>query len=69
MLSRDSRQLAMTTDGIRFSRMTRTLNGEKAARVLGYQPRVGMEEGIEHSVKWVLDNKKDQGRGHAKKSR
>lgn len=68
MLSRGTRQPAMTREGIRFSTMTRTLNGEKAVRVLGYKPRVGMEEGIERSVKWFLDNK-DQGGGDAKKSR
>lgn len=67
MLSRGTRQPAMTREGIRFSTMTRTLNGEKAVRVLGYKPRVSMEEGIERSVKWFLDNK-GKGEGDAKKS-
>lgn len=55
VLSRGTRQPNMTREGIRFSTMTRTLNGEKAVRVLGYRPRVSMAEGIERSVKWFLN--------------
>lgn len=68
MLSGGARQPNMTREGIRFSTMTRTLNGEKAVRVLGYKPRVSMEEGIERSVKWYLDNQKGEGNGNEKKS-
>lgn len=45
-----TRQPNMTREGIRYSTLTRTLNGEKAKRVLGYRPRVGMEEAIVRSV-------------------
>ena len=41
----------VTTEGVRFSTMIRTMNGEKARRVLGYRPAVGMQEGIERGVK------------------
>ena len=68
VLSRGARQPNMTREGIRFSTMTRTLNGEKAVRVLGYEPRVSMEEGIERSVKWFLENQKSQGNANEKKS-
>ncbi|MCJ1243929.1 hypothetical protein MMC30_001126 [Trapelia coarctata] len=55
--SRGSRQPNMTREGIRFSTITRTLNGDKAKRVLGYRPRVTMDEGIERGVKWFVDNR------------
>ena len=53
-----TKQPNMTQEGIRFSTMTRTLNGMKAVRVLGYRPTVGMDEGIIRSVKWFLENEK-----------
>ncbi|QKX62769.1 uncharacterized protein TRUGW13939_09934 [Talaromyces rugulosus] len=48
----------MTREGIRFSTLVRTLNGEKAKRVLGYRPRVGVQEGLERSVRWFMENEK-----------
>lgn len=51
------KQPNMTRGGIRFSTITRTLNGEKVKRVLGYRPRVSMDEGIERGVKWFVDNR------------
>lgn len=48
----------MTMEGIRLSTINRTLNGDKARRVLGYRPQVGIEEGIERGVKWWLENRK-----------
>lgn len=56
LTSRGTKQPNMTQEAIRFSTITRTLNGEKAKRVLGYQPRVSMDEGIERGVKWVVEN-------------
>ncbi|KAI9367180.1 NAD(P)-binding protein [Aspergillus egyptiacus] len=46
----------MTAEGIRFSTLVRTLNGEKAERVLGYRAEVGMKEAIERSVRWFVEN-------------
>ncbi|KAB8256725.1 hypothetical protein BDV32DRAFT_160911 [Aspergillus pseudonomiae] len=46
----------MTREGIRFSTLIRTLNGNKAKRVLGYRPKVGMQEGLERSVRWFMEN-------------
>ena len=68
MVSRGTRQPNMTREGIRFSTMTRTLNGEKVVRVLGYKPRVSMDKGIEQSVKWFLENA-DFGKRDEKKAR
>ena len=56
ILSRGKEQPNMTKEGIRLSTINRTLNGEKARRVLGYRPRVSMDEGIERSVEWFVDN-------------
>lgn len=50
-VSLESRSPTMTRDGIRFSTITRTISGDKAMRVLGYQPRVSVQEGIERGVK------------------
>ncbi|KAL4919577.1 hypothetical protein BDW62DRAFT_209552 [Aspergillus aurantiobrunneus] len=46
----------MTREGIRFSTLIRTLNTGKAKRVLGYRPKVGMQEGLERSVRWFMEN-------------
>jgi sterol-4alpha-carboxylate 3-dehydrogenase (decarboxylating) len=55
LASGGTQQPNMTQEGIRFSTITRTLNGEKAKRVLGYRPRVGMDEAIVRSVKSFLN--------------
>ncbi|KAJ5771699.1 hypothetical protein N7520_002228 [Penicillium odoratum] len=49
----------MTREGIRFSTLMRTLNGSKARRVLGYRPKVNMQEGLERSVNWFMENARD----------
>ena len=45
----------MTVEGCRLSTIHRTLNVGKAKRVLGYRPRVSLNEGIERGVRWWLD--------------
>ena len=50
----------MTREGIRFGTMNRTLNGEEGeagARLIS--STVTMDEGVEHSVKWFLENEKN----------
>ncbi|KAL4938642.1 hypothetical protein BDV06DRAFT_231628 [Aspergillus oleicola] len=56
VMSGGARSANMTREGIRFSTLVRTLNGEKARRVLGYRPRVDMREGLQRSVRWFLEN-------------
>lgn len=46
----------LTREGIRFSTMHRTLNGDKAKRVLKYQPRISVNEGIVRGVKWFNEH-------------
>ncbi|KAJ0422485.1 hypothetical protein BJY00DRAFT_280245 [Aspergillus carlsbadensis] len=54
-ISRGTRTPNMTREGIRFSTLIRTLNMGKAKRVLGYQPKIGMQEGLERSVRWFME--------------
>ncbi|KAL4875237.1 hypothetical protein BJY04DRAFT_211446 [Aspergillus karnatakaensis] len=55
-VSRGTRASNSTREGIRFNTLERTLDGEKARRVLGYQAKVGMREGIERGVAWFREN-------------
>ncbi|KAL2871045.1 uncharacterized protein BJX67DRAFT_389842 [Aspergillus lucknowensis] len=59
-ISGGSRVPNMTREGIRFSTLIRTLNINKAKRVLGYRPTVGMQEGIERSVRWFMEHTGDE---------
>lgn len=54
-ISGGTRTPNMTREGIRFSTMIRTLNTDKIKRVLGYRPKVGMQEGLERSVRWFME--------------
>lgn len=54
IFSRGRRQPNVTIEAIRLSTINRTLNIDKAKRVLGYKPRVSIEEGIEKAVQWWL---------------
>ncbi|OKL60191.1 hypothetical protein UA08_04919 [Talaromyces atroroseus] len=54
-ISRGTRTPNMTREGIRFSTLIRTHNITKAKRVLGYRPKVGMQEGIQRSVRWFME--------------
>jgi sterol-4alpha-carboxylate 3-dehydrogenase (decarboxylating) len=58
MMSRGTRQPNMTVEGIRYSTIHRTLNVEKAKRVLGYKPRVELDEGIRRGAEWWKENRK-----------
>ncbi|KAI9838637.1 MAG: hypothetical protein M1819_004951 [Sarea resinae] len=56
----------LTRKQVRYSCMTRYYNIDKAKRRLGYKPLVSLEEGVQKSVKWFLEQeqqvneKKDQ---------
>lgn len=45
-----------TRQRIVYSCMTRYYNCGKAKRVLGYRPRVSVQEGVNRGVKWFLEN-------------
>lgn len=45
----------MTVEGCRLSTIHRTLNVDKAKKVLGYRPAVSLDEGIERGVRWWLE--------------
>lgn len=65
VLSAGKRQPLITRDAVRNTVMSRTLNIEKATRVLGYRPKVSMEEGIARTGKWFQEYEK---REEAKKT-
>ncbi|KAE8149819.1 hypothetical protein BDV25DRAFT_130090 [Aspergillus avenaceus] len=59
IISLGTRTPNMTREGIRFSTLIRTLNITKAKRVLGYRPRIRVQEGIERSVQWFMERPVD----------
>jgi sterol-4alpha-carboxylate 3-dehydrogenase (decarboxylating) len=58
IVSGGKRESDLTRYGVRYSCFTRTLSCEKAKKRLGYRPTVGMQKGVERSIKWFLENKK-----------
>lgn len=58
-MSGGKRESNLTRYGVRYCSLQRTLSCEKARQILGYKPAIGMQEGIERSVKWFLESKKD----------
>lgn len=49
-------QPSITTNMLKYTAQVRTFDISKARRRLGYEPRVGMEEGIRRAVEWHLAN-------------
>lgn len=52
------KQAPITREAVHLSTITRTLKCDKAKRVLGYKPRVGVYEGLEESSKWFVEEVK-----------
>lgn len=48
----------VTREAVRLTVIERTLNGEKAKRVLGYRPKVSIEEGLAITGKWFVEEAK-----------
>ena len=46
---------------VRYACMTRYYDCAKAKRRLGYRPLVGLQEGIERSVRWFMEKEKKEG--------
>ena len=57
-ISGGTRTPNMTREGICFSTLIRTLNIDKAKWILGYRPKVNMQEGIQTSVRWFMEQAK-----------
>ncbi|KAF7884730.1 uncharacterized protein EAF02_005066 [Botrytis sinoallii] len=53
-----NRQPRVTRESVRLTTIIRTLNGDKAKRVLGYTPNVSILEGIERGGKWFVEEVK-----------
>ncbi|KAJ4412521.1 erg26, C-3 sterol dehydrogenase [Gnomoniopsis sp. IMI 355080] len=58
ILSFGKKQPAITREAVHLSTINRTLKCEKAKRVLGYKPKVGVYEGLEIAGKWFLQEEK-----------
>ncbi|KIO27875.1 hypothetical protein M407DRAFT_188207 [Tulasnella calospora MUT 4182] len=59
------REPGFTRYRVAITSSNRWFNIEKARRVLGYEPQVGLEEGIKRGVKWFMDNGGlDASKGH-----
>jgi sterol-4alpha-carboxylate 3-dehydrogenase (decarboxylating) len=58
IVSFGKRESGLTRYGVRYSTLNRTLDAEKAKRVLGYRPIFTMREGIERSVRWAREREK-----------
>lgn len=52
------RQAHITREAVHLSTITRTLKCDKAKRILGYRPRVGVYEGLEECSKWFVEEAK-----------
>ncbi|KAK3389259.1 hypothetical protein B0H63DRAFT_463284 [Podospora didyma] len=48
-------QPKITAEAVYLVSHHRTLNGDKAKRVLGYQPKVSMQEGLDIAGRWFVD--------------
>ncbi|KAF2137095.1 uncharacterized protein K452DRAFT_258195 [Aplosporella prunicola CBS 121167] len=61
LFSLGRKQSVMVREGVVFAYITRTLNINKATKVLGYQPVVSFQEGLKETVAWYMEHdKKDQ---------
>lgn len=52
------KQAPITREAVHLSTITRTLKCDKAKRILGYKPGVGVYEGLEKSSKWFGEEAK-----------
>lgn len=52
------KQAQITREAVHLSTITRTLKCDKAKRILGYKPRVGVYEGLEKASKWFVEQEK-----------
>lgn len=50
-----TRHATITREAVHLSTITRTLKCDKAKRVLGYKPKVGVYEGLEKASKWFVE--------------
>ncbi|KAH8780052.1 hypothetical protein F5883DRAFT_689980, partial [Diaporthe sp. PMI_573] len=52
------KQALITREAVHLSTITRTLKCDKAKRILGYKPRIGVYEGLEQCSKWFVKEAK-----------
>lgn len=52
------KQAPITREAVHLSTITRTLKCDKAKRILGYKPKVGVYEGLKECSKWFVEEAK-----------
>lgn len=52
------KQASITREAVHLSTITRTLKCDKAKRILGYKPKVGVYEGLKECSKWFVEEAK-----------
>lgn len=52
------KQAPITREAVHLSTITRTLKCDKAKRILGYKPKVGVYQGLEECSKWFVEEAK-----------
>lgn len=62
------KQPRITWEAVRLTTITRTMNGEKAKRVLGYQPRVSIQDGLARAGKWFIEEQQAREEQEGKKN-
>ncbi|KAG6365122.1 hypothetical protein INS49_006729 [Diaporthe citri] len=50
-----TKQASITREAIHLTTITRTLKCDKAKRILGYNPRISIDEGLQRAGKWFID--------------
>lgn len=58
ILSFGQKQAPITREAVHLSTITRTLKCDKAKRILGYRPKMGVYEGLEECSKWFVEEAK-----------
>ncbi|KAK8064440.1 hypothetical protein PG994_007078 [Apiospora phragmitis] len=53
-----TKQPPISREAVRLTVIDRTLNGEKAKRVLGYKPKYSIQQGLEIAGKWFIEEEK-----------
>ncbi|KAG8162079.1 hypothetical protein KVR01_007844 [Diaporthe batatas] len=59
-ISLGKRKSIITRHTFRASTITRTFNGEKARRGLGYKPKISIEEGVARTGRWFQEHEMKQ---------
>lgn len=60
ILSFGTRHASITREAVHLTTITRTLNCERAKRVLGYSPKISIQDGLERAGSWFVEEAKQE---------